>query len=160
MQKLYKQIDGRLHYREAWAEPENRVIVEHWGLVGEKGNARSHPLSPESDEDDAIATVLQDSARDGFSSFDANEMRILLVEYSIDGMGTRADVEKRHALEDLLNETLGWTGLGHCDGGSMGSGTMEVCCSVVDFEIARELISDTLAGTRFSDYSAIYEEDV
>lgn len=29
---------------------------------------------------------------------------------------------------------LGWTGLGHVDGGSIGSGTMEVGCEVVDFE--------------------------
>lgn len=34
---------------------------------------------------------------------------------SIVGFGTRDDLESRHALKDLLNETLGWTGLGDCN---------------------------------------------
>jgi hypothetical protein len=62
---------------------------------------------------------------------------ILLVEYPIDGMGTGDDLKKRHRLEDRMNETLGWTGLGMCDGGSIGSGSMEVCNYVVDFEVAK-----------------------
>lgn len=44
----------------------------------------------------------------------------------------RSDLKKRTRLEDHLNELLGWTGLGHCDGGSIGSGTLEACCLVVD----------------------------
>jgi hypothetical protein len=57
-----------------------------------------------------------------------------------------------------MNETLGWTGLGHCDGGSIGSGSMEVCCLVVDAEIAKQTILSDLKDTEFSDYSRIYEE--
>src|SRR5262249_42675093 len=55
---------------------------------------------------------------------------------------------------------LGWTGLGNCDGGSIGSGTMEVCCFVVDFKIARRVIEDDLKNTKFADYSRIYDERV
>ena len=34
---------------------------------------------------------------------------------------------------------LNWgTGLGHTDGGSIGNGTMEVGCIVVDFDIAKK----------------------
>lgn len=53
---------------------------------------------------------------------------------------------------------LGWTGLGHCDGGSIGSGTMEVCCFVVDFEIGRKVIAADLKGTKFDDYTRIFDE--
>lgn len=70
-------------------------------------------------------------------------------------MGTATDLDKRRALEDRMNETLGWTGLGHCDGGSIGLGTMEVCCCVVDFDIARCVIEEDLKGTEFADYSRI-----
>ena len=73
-------------------------------------------------------------------------------------MGTPKDLEKRHALEERMNETLGWTGVGHCDGGSIGSGTMEVCCFVVDFDTAKRVIEEDLKGTKFADYSRIYEE--
>ena len=41
-----------------------------------------------------------------------------------------------------MDEVLGWTGLGHTDGGSIGSGTMEVGCVVVDFEIAKKVIEE------------------
>jgi hypothetical protein len=57
-----------------------------------------------------------------------------------------------------MDEALGWTGLGRCDGGSIGSGTMEVCCFVVDFEIARWVISADLAGTEFAAFTRILEE--
>ena len=33
---------------------------------------------------------------------------------------------------------IGGTGLGHTDGGSIGNGTMEVGCIVVDFTIAKK----------------------
>ncbi len=68
-------------------------------------------------------------------------------------MGTDEDIEKRFRLQDMMDELLGWNGLGHCDGGSTGSGTMEVCCFVVDYNIAKEII-----GTEFEDYSRIYKE--
>jgi hypothetical protein len=73
-------------------------------------------------------------------------------------MGTTADLDKRHKLEAKLNETLGWTGLGMCDGGSIGSGTMEVCL-VVDFALAKSVIETDLQGTEFADFSRIYDED-
>ena len=52
-----------------------------------------------------------------------------------------------------MDETLGWTGLGHCDGGSIGSDTMEVCCLVVDFDTAAKAIEADLRGTEFADYT-------
>ena len=159
MLKLYKQINGKLHYKEAWAEPENGAVVEHWGVVGEKGETKNHPLAPNADEDEAIESVLSDAVTKGFAPFDDDDMRILLVEYAVDGMGTKADVKKRQDLEEVLNESLGWTGLGYCDGGSIGSGTMEACCYVVDFEIAKGVITNDLAETRFSDHTRIYDED-
>lgn len=61
-------------------------------------------------------------------------MHVLLVEYVVEGMGAEADLEKRHELEDILNESLGWSGLGHCDGGSIGSGTMEVAVMSLTFK--------------------------
>ncbi|QDH70755.1 hypothetical protein [Marilutibacter alkalisoli] len=159
MLKLYKQIDGKLHYNEAWAEPENEAIVEHWGVIGEKGETKNHPLAPDLDEDEQISLVLSSAAENGFAPFDDDDMRILLVEYAVEGMGTKADVKKRQDLEGVLNESLGWTGLGHCDGGSIGSGTMEACCYVVDFGIAKDVLIKDLAETRFGDYTRIYDEN-
>lgn len=56
-----------------------------------------------------------------------------------------------------MDEVLGWTGLGHTDGGSIGSGTMEVGSMVVDFDIARKVIEESLKGTEFENYSRIFK---
>jgi hypothetical protein len=83
----------------------------------------------------------------------------LLIEYRIDGMGTPGDLDKRHALEDRMDDLLQKMGLGACDGGSIGSETMEVCCLVKDFDKARQAIEADLAGSSFAGYSRIYRED-
>jgi len=56
-----------------------------------------------------------------------------------------------------MDEVLGWTGLGHTDGGSIGSGTMEVGCIVVDFDIAKKVVEENLKGSEFANYSRIFK---
>ena len=73
-------------------------------------------------------------------------------------MGTAEDLEKRYRLQDRMDKTMGWTRLGSCDGGSIGSGTMEVCDFVVDFELAKTVIENDLRGTEFENYTRIYDE--
>ena len=96
---------------------------------------------------------------EGYLPVDPEDHYTLLIEYEVDGMGNGEDVEKRHRLEDRMNETLGWTGLGACDGGSIGSGTMEVCNFVVDFEVAKKVIESDLKGTEFENFTRIYDEN-
>ena len=73
--------------------------------------------------------------------------------------GHRRTLKKRHRLEERMNETLGWSGLGACDGGSIGSGTMEVCNFVVDFETAKAVVVKDLEGTEFANFTRIYDEN-
>jgi hypothetical protein len=154
--KLYKSIGGVLHYHEAWESDGS--IIEHWGRVGERGEERTTPIEHGRSEDEAIEAALADARKKGYAEIDESEHTIVLVEYTIDGMGSPQDLEKRHALEDRLNEALGWTGLGHCDGGSTGSGSMEASCFVVDADIAQRVIAEDLKGTPFGDYAAIFAE--
>jgi predicted DNA-binding WGR domain protein len=157
MLKLYKHIDGRLHYHEAWTTDES--VIEHWGAVGEQGETRKHAYDTRSQaEEDAILAVLKKPIENGFTPFEPENEVTLLVEYAVTGMGDDNDLEKRHALEDRLNEVLGWTGLGSVDGGSIGSGTMEVCCYVVDFAIAKQVIEAALSGSEFANFTRIYDE--
>jgi hypothetical protein len=48
MLKLYKRIEGVLQYHEAWTEEDNGVAVEHWGIVGDRGESKSHPYPNDS----------------------------------------------------------------------------------------------------------------
>ncbi len=159
MLKLYKIIEGKLHYWETWDQDETTGIV-HWGVVGDKGqheNVKSGLLSPFRGK---IQKLVDQKLGDGYGAIDEDKLFTLLIEYDVDGMGTAEDLDKRHRLQGRMDETLGWTALGHCDGGSVGSGTMEVCCFVVDFEAAKQVIQKDLAGTEFEDYTRIFDENV
>ena len=157
--KLYKRENGRVvAYHEAWVY-DGRVI-EHWGPLGEHGETREHALDPSLDLEDNLMRVLHPAGVKGFMPIDIEDHAVLLVEYLIDGWGTEVDLQKRHDLEMRLSETTGWAGIGHVDGGSIGSGSMEVCCFVVDFDVAKRVIEQDLAGTEFADYSRIYCEDI
>jgi hypothetical protein len=130
------------------------------GVLGERGQTRAVELPDNSDLGEAIIEALTAAAADGFVPAGDFGESMLLIEFPVNGFGTQQDLEKRHALEARMNETLGWTGLGNCDGGSSGSGTMEVCCIVADFAIAKRVIETDLAGTEFGDYKRIYQEDL
>jgi hypothetical protein len=158
MLKLYKRIKRVLQYHEAWAH--GAKLTEHWGVVGERGETAEHKRNKKLGEEKNVEQVLAKALAEGFKPIDVDDHAVLLIEYLIEGMGTTKDLNKRHELEDRMNETLGWTGLGNCDGGSIGSGTMEVCCFVVDFKIAKRVIEEDLKNTRFADHSRIYDKRI
>jgi hypothetical protein len=157
MIKLYKSIDGQLHYHEAWTG--DGVILEHWGKVGEKGEQREHKVPRGRQAVAVLEDVLLDIREDDYAEIDDADRVELVIEYRVEGKGSAEDLDKRSALQDRMDEVLGWTGLGYCDGGSIGSGTMAVECFVVDFAIAKSVIESDLQGTTFGDYSRIYEEE-
>jgi hypothetical protein len=157
MLKLYKRIDDTLHYWEAWKDKPQRAVVEHWGIVGERGESKKHPMPRWFGQNALVDKLRLKAIAAGYEDFDVEA--VLVIEYMIDGWGSDADLDKRHSLEERMDDVLGWSGLGHCDGGSIGSGSMEVACFVVDFEIAKRMIEADLASTEFGDYARIYRED-
>src|SRR5688572_1608830 len=120
MIKLYKAVENGIAYHEAWLGDD--CIVEHWGSVGERGESREHPLDPEKPELENLRRVLTPALEAGFVEVPMEEHRTLVITYPVEGMGSAADVEKQGKLRARMDETLGWTGLGRCDGGSIGSG--------------------------------------
>ena len=157
MQKLYKAVTGHICYHEAWIAGDK--MYEHRGVVGDPGETRELAKPKGISDEQAITAILKTAIDAGFKAIRSDDHATLIVEFKITGAGTKADIEKRHRLQDRLDGTLGWTGLGNCDGGSFGSGTMEVCCFVVDFEIAKRVIESDLAETEFADFSRIYDEN-
>ncbi len=159
MKKLYLlDPQGKNHrYHEAWVD--GKEVIEHFGTLGTRGTTRSHANRRFSSEKKNIQRILKSAVENGFSEISIEEHSILLIEFEVNGFGCPEDLEKRYALQDRMDETLGWTGLGHCDGGSIGSGTMEVCCFVVDFKIAKQTIENDLQGTQFANFSRIYDEN-
>lgn len=155
MIKLYKRIDNKLNYWETWDNDDKSAIV-HWGLVGQRGQDKEVKGGLFSNFRGIVQKEMNERLKEGYAEFEEDSLVFLEVEYLIDGFGTEEDLDKRHRLEERLNELLGWTGLGHVDGGSIGSGTMEAGCVVVDFDIAKMVIEDDLKDTEFSNYSRIF----
>jgi hypothetical protein len=82
----------------------------------------------------------------------------LVIEYKLPrGVPAPKSLKKRHALEDWLDALLRKHKLGDCDGGSIGSGTMEVFCDVKDYAKARALVVKSIPATPFADYARIYK---
>lgn len=158
MLKLYKKIDNQLHYWETW-EKDKKTAVVHWGILGQTGQTKELKSGFFSNFHKIVQKEIEEKLTHGYTEFEEENYVFLEIEYKIDGFGTDDDLDKRHRLEEKMDEILGWTGLGHTDGGSIGSGTMEVGCIVVDFDIAKKVIEEKLKNTEFGDYSRIFKID-
>ncbi len=154
MIKLYRRDGDVLRYHEAWAAEGG--ITEHWGEVGWVGDTRDHPRPAHANGEEAIEAVLARARVQGYEPLPAERHAVLLIEYSTAApFGTPGDLDFCERLQARMDETLGWTGLGHCNGFSVGPSAMEVCCVVVDVGIARAMIVADLEGSEFGGYASI-----
>ncbi len=156
MLKLYKLIDNQLHYWETWEKDEKTAFI-HWGIVGQRGQDKEIKGGLFSNFKKIVQKEIDNKINEGYEEFNEDNISFLEIEYKIEGMGTEQDLDKRHRLEEKLDQILGWTGLGNTEGGSIGSGTMEAGCMVIDFEIAKKVIEEKLKGTEFANYTKIFK---
>ncbi len=157
MKKFYHPKKNPKQYWEYWDNGDGSHTI-HWGELGTEGESTIIKRRLLTSARSQVSKLENDYTSRGYEEVDFEDQYVLLIEYAVDGFGNADDLDKRYSLEDFMNEVLGWTGLGHCDGGSIGSGSMEVCCFVVDYEIARQVVAERLRDTEFSDYSRIYQE--
>jgi hypothetical protein len=142
LKKLYKFESDKVSYWEAW-EADGEITI-HWGELGDRGVIRITPLKRGQSAKELIEQEAKKYRAEGYHELKEGEEVTLLVQYEVNGWGTAEDLEKRHAVENLLNEGLGWTGNGNCDGGDIGSGTMNVCSLVVNPYLASNTIIEEL----------------
>lgn len=144
MIKLYKRVGGEWLYWEAW-ESSDRSVTVHWGTLGDTGRTRQVRVPAGDSADGIILRESQEPHADGYTEVDPKNHSQVVVQFKTkDAWGDTADLEKRERVEGLLNECLGWTGNGHCDGGDIGSGTINAYSFVIDPFIARDAIVDAL----------------
>ncbi len=160
MFRLYKRDEeGRpVAYHEAWVDQRSRHIVEHWGLLGQRGETATRRIKILKSLETQFDAILDPARALGFAELEDSAYQTLIVEYRFGQAWTRDDDDKQSALEDALTEVLGWTGLGACDGIKHGPDGLEMCCRVLDVDLAQTAIIGALADTEFSDYSRFYQE--
>src|SRR4051794_659330 len=64
----------------------------------------------------------------------------IIVQYRINGFGSDDDLARRHRVEELVDDALQASKLGECDGGEIGSGTMNIFLVVSDVGRAQVLL--------------------
>lgn len=140
MIKLYKKTLRGMEYWEAW-EDEGKVVT-HWGLLGDTGKKKDVSLASGDEADEVIERESKPFRESGFEEIEA--IAEIVVHYKCDSWGSAEDLKKRHRVQDLMNECLGWTGNGHCDGGDIGSGSINIYSFVIDPELAASTTIATL----------------
>jgi hypothetical protein len=152
MFRLFRSVGNRRAYHEAWIDDQR--VVEHWGLCGETGENREHAESNDRDRYRLLDALRDDVVRRGYAEIPLGRQRTIVARRSIVGMGSDTDLDLRHELQSTLDEELGLRGLGVCDGGETGGGSMSVFCFVVDIERGMAAITATLADPKFRGFAA------
>ena len=144
MKKLYKKSDDQVHYAEAWVSDGTCTV--HWGQLGDEGESKEIEIPDGVSEEAAIDQALAKASSEGFAEIPPEEHATVAIYYKTDHeWGGPQDLERRHAIQGMVDECLGWTGNGHCDGGDIGSGEMSVFCFTVDPVIACQSLVEYLA---------------
>ena len=93
----------------------------------------------------ALRDELRRALADGYRPLDDDDWHTLVAECTVDDFGTAADLAERHAVEDAVDTLLRERGLGWCDGGSIGGGTMEIACFVENYARAKRALAEFLS---------------
>lgn len=150
MVKLYKDINGTTHYFEMWIDEED-TLTSHEGILGDIGETETY--SDESENDYlppriAMAKAIKTYEDNGYA--ERLNLTELIVQYPIENNNNPlAAQEQLEAVEACLNNCLGWTGNGHCDGGDIAYNIATFFCYVVNKDIASETIVDALEQDNF-----------
>lgn len=135
MLKLYKTLPDGIHYWEIWDNDDNTFTI-HQGKLGDVGETEVyHPKGKGLPFDVLYAQHISKQQEMGYEEIDNPTELIFQYTYQTNEDPTQL-LEKRQYVESLLSDCLGWTGNGHCDGGDIGSGSMNIFCYVVDKDIA------------------------
>jgi hypothetical protein len=148
--KMYYMTPNDKSYWEVWGNRDGGFTI-HWGALGDRGETKDYTK----EQRETVLKMMDQLKVEGFRIFEHDDFVSLDVVWAVDGFGSKQDLEKRYAAQDLLNEELGWLGLGHSFDASIGSDEMEVGCEVADAEIGKACIAKILNGTEFSDYVRI-----
>jgi predicted DNA-binding WGR domain protein len=142
--KLIKKVKNQLLYWEVWED--GKTLTVHYGTVGDTGETEEMKLSLFQKAEKAMEKLAEEKVNKGYEYLDENELIQLVVQYRYEEGEMEATLIKRHNVESLMDECLGWTGNGSCDGGDIGSGTANIINYVLDVEEALKAIIEVLSN--------------
>jgi hypothetical protein len=145
--KLYKRLGHQILYWQAW-ECERKLYI-HQGIIGKECDGEHVvKLGARETAMRAIKRERRQPESKGFHEIPVDEHIMIVIQYGVKGWGSARDLAKRDKVERIVSRLLALTGNGHCDGGDIGSGTINAFFMVIDPEAACQSITDTLAPKR------------
>ncbi|MGM0885286.1 MAG: hypothetical protein ACQEXQ_30120 [Bacillota bacterium] len=143
MIKMIKEFNQILNYWEIWYNESDKEFIIHYGEVGDEGKSQEIGAKGIRNKEKYMKEKALEQEMNGYSYLDEDNLLEVVLQYDC-SENVEEDLEKRYEIEDLLNNSLGWTGNGNCDGGDYGSGTMNIFCFVVKQDEAIHTIVNTL----------------
>jgi hypothetical protein len=108
------------------------------------------------DQPELCERVIEETERPSSGTRVESEGRdTLIVQYLTEGWGSPDDLQMRHKIESLLDKRLAATGNGYCDGGDIGSGTINIFLSVLDAQRAAKVVIKALRKTHLLEGATI-----
>lgn len=145
MIKMVKEVNGILEYWEIWFNDASKEFFIHYGKVGDTGHHYTKKKRFGQNTEKYMSKIAEEQIEKGFAYLDEESLIQVVIQFKTNGEEeVHEDLDLRYKVEGLMNECLGWTGNGYCDGGDYGSGTMNVFCHVVDLTKAVITIVDEL----------------
>lgn len=157
MLKLYKREEDKTLYWEAW--DEEAEIVIHFGELGQVGETNTIPLPEFEPPDSAIQREAQLAREAGFNEIEHEDLFEMIVRYPLKHDGNVEDLEVAYRLEEILNDTLGWTGLGYCDMHEVTGLHIDVYNYVVNPRVAITPLTADLSCAGLLDEAVIAYQD-
>lgn len=134
MIKLYKPNNNELLYWEVWKDGKELVI--HHGVVGDEGISEDIKVGFFGNADSKMKELANAQIEAGYLPVDEFAEIELVIQFQFEEDEMEAALSLRHHVEGVMNECLGWTGNGHCDGGDIGEGKANIFNYVIDLDSA------------------------
>lgn len=142
MIKLFKNESSCIKYAEIWKN--NDLVCIHTGTVGEKGNYKTRK---DVTYDNYKQNFINEYASKGY---DEGTYYQLIVQFRTNKFlkSKQECIKLKDKVITILNEDLGWYGLGQVDGWDFGvcklNYELNIFNYVVDVNIAKELIKKSM----------------
>jgi hypothetical protein len=139
--KVYRKLNGVTEYWESWQAAGEAFV--HRGRIGDPGETQRFSMKEPGNARRVIEEV-EKVEKAGFKPISFEDCDQIVIHYRLEQWGSVEDHTRRVEIEDQMNACLGRTCLGYCDGGEIGSGSVNVFCEVLDAAIAEPVIVNDL----------------
>ena len=157
-QTLYYRFGTRFEHWSIWVEEKNgkETIEILQGTVGKHGEKQVVATAPNSTAWATARDEFEKKVRQGYTPFDEKDEIWFDVICQVEDLMTSPcysqEVCYHHKLGSCLSNLLLPTGVGEVSFPVEETEDIIIYCSVVDFEIAKELIEKELVGTEFQKF--------